>query len=149
VISHLPRPISTIKVSSLPEIAMHLRLLAAAGLLLVQPAHAQGFNCRYARTPDEIAICRDARLSQLDERLSNRFYRLRENLSRQDQARLDRDEGIWLLARRQCGGTRACIAEAYRVRLSELSGRSVASAMDERICVRDARGNQTCAVTPY
>jgi len=56
---------------------MHLRLLALAGLLLVQSAHAQGFNCRYARTPDEIAICRDARLSQLDERLSYGF-RLKE-----------------------------------------------------------------------
>jgi uncharacterized protein len=127
---------------------MHLRLLALAGLLLVQSAHAQGFNCRYARTPDESAICRDARLSQLDERLSNRFYRLRENLSHRDQARLDRDEGAWLMARRQCGSNRACIVKAYRVRLSELSDRTAASLVDERTCVRDARGNQTCAVTP-
>ena len=126
---------------------MYLRLLALAGLLLVQPAHAQSFNCRSARTPDEIAICSDARLSQLDERLSSRFYRLRETLSGADQARLDRDEGNWLRARRRCGGNRACIAGAYRARLAELSGRPIALAVVERTCVRDARGNQTCAET--
>src|SRR3954469_4022025 len=50
--------------------------------------------------------------AQKDERLSNRFYRLRENLSHRDQARLDRDEGAWLMARRQCGGNRACTVKA-------------------------------------
>ena len=42
---------------------MHLRLLGLASLLLVQSAHAQSFDWRYARAPDEAAICEDARLS--------------------------------------------------------------------------------------
>src|SRR5689334_5450671 len=46
----------------MPEGTMHLRLLSLAGLLLVYPAHAQSFNCRYGRAPDEVAICQDARL---------------------------------------------------------------------------------------
>src|SRR3954462_14384178 len=92
---------------------------------------------------------RQAQSAQKDQRLSNRFYRLRENLSHRDQARLDRDEGAWLMARRQCGSNRACIVKAYRVRLSELSDRTAASLVDERTCMRDARGNQTCAVTPF
>src|SRR3954449_11544690 len=74
---------------------------------------------------------RQAQSAQKDERLSNRFYRLRENLSHRDQARLDRDEGAWLMAGRQCGGNRACIVKAYRVRLSKLSDRTAASRPEE------------------
>src|SRR3954468_22944957 len=129
----------------MPEGTMHLRLLSLTSFLLCHPAHAQTFNCYYARAPDEVAICQDARLSRLDERLSNRFFHLRDSLSGSDQARLDRAEETWLHARHRCGGNRACIAEAYRVRLSELSGRAVASGVIERTCVRDAWGNQTCA----
>jgi uncharacterized protein len=44
---------------------MRLRLIGLVSLLLIQSAHAQSFNCRYARTPDEVAICEDARLSAL------------------------------------------------------------------------------------
>jgi uncharacterized protein len=123
---------------------MHLRLFCLASLLLVQSAHAQSFNCRYARTADEVAICEDPGLSRLDERLASRFFRLRDNLSGPEQARLERDEDAWLGARRRCGSSRACIAEAYRARISELSGRPVASVIFERTCVRDAHGNQTC-----
>src|SRR5829696_1354704 len=97
-------------------------LMALAGLLHVQAAHAQSFNCRYARTADEVAICESARLSVLDERLSRRFFRLRDSLYGPDRARLDRDQTAWLNARHQCGSDRACIADAYLSRLSDLSG---------------------------
>ena len=124
---------------------MRLRLLALAGLLLIGPAHAQSFNCRNARAPDEVAICRDARLSRLDERLSDRFYHLRDSLSGRERVRLDLRQSAWLDARHRCRADRACIARAYRARISELSGRFAASTVIERTCVRDARGNQTCA----
>ena len=124
---------------------MHLRCLAVAGLLLVQPAHAQGFNCRNAGTPDERAICADARLSRLDERLNSRFYRLRARLPGPDRARLDRDEAAWLRARGRCGSNGACIAGAYQARLAELSGGSAEPGVVQRTCITDARGNQTCA----
>jgi uncharacterized protein len=101
---------------------MRLPIIGLASLVLISSAHAQSFNCRYARTPDEVAICEDARLSRLDERLSNRFFRLRDSLYGPDRARLDRDQTAWLDARHQCGGDPACIAAAYRARLSELSG---------------------------
>src|SRR5215218_5707071 len=104
-----------------------IRLLSLASLLLVHPAHAQSFNCRHARAPDEVAICEDARLSRLDERLSSRFFRLRDSLSGPDRVHLDRGEDAWLHVRHRCGGDRACIARAYRTRLSQLSGRPIAS----------------------
>ena len=128
---------------------MARRLLGLAVLLLVHPAHAQSFNCRAARTSDEIAVCRDARLGRLDERLASRFHGLRRGLSGRDKADLDRDELAWLHARRLCRGDRACIADAYRIRISELSPGPPRRAMArprviERTCVRDARGNRTC-----
>ena len=101
---------------------MRLRALGLVGLGLVSSAHAQSFNCRYARTPDEVAICESARLSALDERLSSRFFRLRDSLYGPDRARLDRSQAGWLNARQQCGSDRACLGAAYRARLAELAG---------------------------
>ena len=125
---------------------MRLRLFALVSLSLVSSAHAQSFNCRYARTPDEVAICQDARLSTLDERLSNRFFRLRDSLPGPDRARLDREQTAWLSARHRCGSDRACVADAYLSRLSDLSGGAVGS-VTQHTCVRDAYGNQTCRET--
>jgi uncharacterized protein len=101
---------------------MRLRLFGIISLALAQAAHAQSFNCRYARTPDEIAICENGRLSRLDERLSGRFFRLRDSLYGPDRARLDREQAAWLNARQQCGSDPGCIAAAYRTRIAELSG---------------------------
>ena len=101
---------------------MRLLLTGIIGLLLLQSASAQSFNCRYARTPDEIAICADGRLSRLDERLSNRFFRLRDSLYGPERARLDREQTAWLNARQQCGSDPGCIAATYRARIAELSG---------------------------
>ena len=125
---------------------MRLRVFGFVSLLLVSSAHAQSFNCRYARTPDEVAICQNGRLSDLDERLSSRFFRLRDNLYGPDRARLDREQAAWLSRRRGCGSDRSCIADAYLNRLSDLSGGAVGS-VTQRICVRDAYGNQTCRET--
>jgi uncharacterized protein len=101
---------------------MRLRLIGVASLLLVSSAHAQSFNCRYARTPDEVTICENPRLSVLDERMSSRFFRLRDRLYGPDRARLDRDQAVWLNARQRCGSNPACVAAAYRARIAELSG---------------------------
>jgi len=101
---------------------MRLCLIGLAGLLFVAPAHAQSFNCSYAGTADEVAICEDARLSALDERMSRRFFRLRSQLYGPDRVRLERDQAIWLNARRRCGGSPGCIAAAYRARIAQLSG---------------------------
>ena len=104
------------------EVTMRFLLIGGVSLLLVQSAQAQSFNCQNARARDEIAICEDGRLSRLDERLSRRFYRLRENLYGQDRARLDWTQSRWLDARHRCGFNRGCIAETYRARIAELGG---------------------------
>ena len=80
-----------------------LTALAALSVTACLPAAAQSFNCRYAKTPDEVAICGDPRLSQLDERMSRRFFTLRNELSPPEQIRLDDTQGHWLNRRSSCG----------------------------------------------
>lgn len=100
---------------------MKLVLIALAALVLASPSHAQSFNCRYARQADEVRICRDPTLSNLDERLSRRFFRLRDALSERELVRLERSQARWLSERGECGSDGACIEDAYRGRLRELA----------------------------
>jgi uncharacterized protein len=98
-----------------------LSSLPAMVVLTCVSAHAQSFNCRYAKTPDEVAICGDPRLSQLDERMSRRFFTLRNELSPPEQIRLDQTQGDWLARRSSCGDDPACIEEAYLTRIDRLA----------------------------
>jgi uncharacterized protein len=98
-----------------------LSSLAAIVVMATVSAHAQSFNCRYAKTPDEVAICGDPRLSQLDEWMSTRFFTLRNELSPPEQIRLDQTQAHWLARRSSCGGDPACIEEAYLTRIDQLA----------------------------
>src|SRR5690349_14510307 len=70
---------------SLPARLRHAALIGlfAAGLVAVLitargvgQLKAQSFNCRYARHPDERAICQDLLLARLDEELASVYRRL-------------------------------------------------------------------------
>jgi uncharacterized protein len=93
------------------------------GLLLLcsSAASAQSFNCRYAKTPDEVLICQDPRLSALDERLSSMFFRLRNTLPPRQRELLDAEQQSWLRERMSCGRDAACIAAVYQRRIRQLS----------------------------
>jgi uncharacterized protein len=98
-----------------------LTAITALSVTTCLPASAQSFNCRYAKTPDEVAICGDPRLSQLDERMSRRFFTLRNELIPPEQVRLDDTQGQWLARRGSCGDDPACIEEAYLTRIDQLA----------------------------
>jgi uncharacterized protein len=95
-------------------------VLCMMPFLLSNPSAAQSFNCRYARTPDEAAICRNEHLSVLDEQLSARFYGLRNQVDGPRRAFLDRTEGLWLRSRMRCGADTKCIAWHYTRRIEIL-----------------------------
>jgi uncharacterized protein len=95
-------------------------VLCAMPFLLSSPSAAQSFNCRYARTPDEMAICRDDNLAVLDEKLSATFYALRNEVDGRRRAFLDRTEGLWLRSRMRCGADTKCIAWHYTRRIETL-----------------------------
>ena len=93
----------------------------AVGLLVPAAAEAQSFNCAYARSPDEVLICQDPRLSELDERMSSLFFRARNNSFGSERADLEAEQAAWLRARQACGRDAGCIARSYRARIGELS----------------------------
>jgi len=96
-------------------------LLAVLGVFaLPQSAQAQSFNCRFARAADEIMICRDERLSRLDERMSSLFFRVREDLGRRGARDLEEDQERFLRRRARCGPNPDCIEDVYRRRIDEL-----------------------------
>lgn len=92
----------------------------AFALTLAHSAQAQSFNCRYAKSPDEVAICQSDRLSRLDQILARLYFSVRNRLYGGERAALEREQARWLRSRRDCGADIPCIAESYESRIQEL-----------------------------
>jgi uncharacterized protein len=104
----------------LPVLLSVLLSVSATLLITVGGAAAQSFDCRRARAPDELLICRDARLAALDAQMAAAFFRLRRSLPPGRQAQLDAEQQSWLRARASCGPDAACLAAAYERRIRQL-----------------------------
>jgi outer membrane biosynthesis protein TonB len=89
---------------------------APAPVASVKPS----FNCRYARTAGEIAVCGNPELAQLDRRMSAQFYSALAVARPGQRAMLQRTRNRFLSYRDSCRST-ACIADAYRGRIREIS----------------------------
>ena len=88
----------------------------------VQPERASAspsFNCRYARTRGEIAVCRDSGLAALDRQMASQFYRALSMADAGQRVQLQRTRSRFLRYRDSCGSD-ACIADAYRGRIQEI-----------------------------
>ena len=97
------------------------RIAVVLGFLFAPfAAEAQSFNCRYARSADEVAICNDDGLSALDERMARVFSRLRTSLDLDEREDLDGPQARWLRSRRECGSDEGCIEASYRRRIRQL-----------------------------
>lgn len=95
-------------------------LAAASGIALPSGAHAQSFNCRYARYPDEVLICQDDHLGQLDRQMTDLFFALRNRLGGADRDLLIHEQAAWLAARHRCGRDDRCIEQSCLRRIDEL-----------------------------
>jgi uncharacterized protein len=104
---------------------MMKKLLVATAIALAtaMPAHAQSFNCNYAKTPDEVMICQSPKLSELDQKLATIYFDLINNLDLRTQRRLKAEQSLWLRRRMSCGYNGSCIEWAYRTRIDELEAR--------------------------
>jgi outer membrane biosynthesis protein TonB len=89
---------------------------APAAVAVARPS----FNCRYARTAGEIAVCGDPGLAALDRQMSAQFYRSLSVARPGQRALLQRSRNRFLRYRDSCGSN-ACIAEAYRGRMREIA----------------------------
>lgn len=81
-------------------------------------AQAPSFDCSKSSTSDEIAICRDAELAQLDVSYANLFETAR-NTSNHDQAVKIARQSLRL--RRSCGGDHECIKSVFLSAIHELT----------------------------
>lgn len=88
-----------------------------------QPVAAlPSFDCRYARLPDELAVCASPQLAALDRRLSQLYYARVDALDGDARLSFRRQQGDWLGQRKLCGSNAACVSQAYSSRIAALQG---------------------------
>lgn len=78
------------------------------------------FNCSAARTRGEIAVCRDPGLASLDRQMSSQYFGALSRADAGERALLNRTRSRFIAFRDSCGSD-ACIAEAYRGRMREIT----------------------------
>jgi uncharacterized protein YecT (DUF1311 family) len=86
-------------------------LAALTALTVLVPATslvAQSFNCRYAKTPDEVAICDNSSLAEMDVKMSNLYFGYRNFYHGPARRRLEADQAAWLKTRLDCGRNFIC-----------------------------------------
>ncbi|WP_448202728.1 lysozyme inhibitor LprI family protein [Azospirillum sp. sgz302134] len=104
-------------------------VLSLAVFPSLSPASAQAasFPCAKASTPTETAVCANAGLSTLDERLSAAYRDALKQLSGSGpeegkaQSAVKADQKAWLAERNACGADPACLRTAYERRLKVLT----------------------------
>ncbi|MBP2315768.1 lysozyme inhibitor LprI family protein [Azospirillum soli] len=111
------------------RVLMPLAVMVLAVMMLACPSlsWAASFSCAKASTPTEKAICADAGLSKLDERLSAAYrdgIKLLSGASpEENEARsaVKADQRAWLGERNACGADTACLRTAYERRVAVLT----------------------------
>ncbi len=96
-------------------------LIAMIATLLIQgPAIAASFDCTKARRADEITICNDRELSELDVRMAT-WFEVNTSLVLMGRRGAMRDEqSAWLAQRARCRSDKSCLRSAYLNRIAEL-----------------------------
>jgi uncharacterized protein len=84
------------------------------------PAWSQAFNCNFAKQADELTICRDDSLKALDEQMSDRFFKVRQQLPTDGQALLKAGQKDFMSRRKFCGTDGDCIEGMYKERMETL-----------------------------
>jgi uncharacterized protein YecT (DUF1311 family) len=77
------------------------------------------FNCARARTRGEIAVCNSSELAALDRQMANFYGSAYRGADRDAKALLERTRSRFLTYRDRCRND-ACVADAYRGRISEI-----------------------------
>jgi uncharacterized protein YecT (DUF1311 family) len=96
---------------------------AAAAAAIATPAGAVDFSCRNASNAAERAICSDAKLSQLDDRMAVTYGRLWSVSGHRARLGLRDYQHRFLAARNACGSNTRCLRGAYLDQISVLDGK--------------------------
>lgn len=106
-------------------------LFVAAASLWPATAAAQSFDCRSARSPNELVICREPGLARLDQQLAALQRSEIGKLPNEDRQAFEDHGVLFLNARRRCGESRRCIEQSYINRIKEFQEFLAASQPDE------------------
>lgn len=79
------------------------------------------FNCNNRLNSTERMICNNSTLAALDRKLDRRYLGVKDRLSGVAESKLKRTQRFWLRLRNGCGVSVDCVADAYYLRLDELS----------------------------
>jgi uncharacterized protein len=103
-------------------------MMLASALCTASSAQSEdgpSFYCRYAKAPDEVAICQNPALASDDRRMSSAYFSLRRSAAESGMTdvlrELEATQRKWLAARRQCGRDDLCLHRAYAGRLLDFS----------------------------
>ncbi len=107
VASDRSRPSTTARTANAP---------APARVAAVRPS----YNCRYARTRSEVAVCSDTGLAGLDRQMAAQFGTAYRQGTAAQREVLERSRLRFLYRRDRCQSA-SCIAAAYRARMSEIN----------------------------
>jgi uncharacterized protein len=94
---------------------------ASAALLWSSAASAQDFDCRTASLPAEKAICANAGLARLDDKVAELYGRLWARLDNDGREGLRDYQLMFLNARNACRRDVTCIEGAYKDQIGVLS----------------------------
>ena len=77
------------------------------------------FNCAYAKTSGERAVCASGSLADLDRQMAAQYVAAMRNAGPREARLLRTTRDRFLAYRDRCGSDR-CIADAYRGRITEI-----------------------------
>jgi uncharacterized protein len=118
--STIPQPANRVPTGRY-SFVLAMGLLSAATLIGAGAASGQNFDCRKARSADEMTICQESGLAKLDQELASLKRQRKEKHHKAERDEADDNETPFLNARRRCGENHACIEQSYRNRIRELT----------------------------
>jgi uncharacterized protein len=89
-------------------------------IMFAADAQAASFDCGRARSPDEIAICANRDLNDMDVRMTTLFDIAKGFVLMGERGAMQDDQRTWLAERRRCRADVACLRRSYRKRIGEL-----------------------------
>jgi uncharacterized protein len=116
-------------------ISAALAAVILGALALSSSAESASFNCAKAKTADEIAICGNQHLSDLDTQMATLYgVRMQIPMLMGAKGAAQDEQRAFLAQRAACGSNVACIQQAYQSRIAVLN-QAIQTAMQD-YCVK-------------
>lgn len=94
--------------------------VALATTMVASSVQSASFDCNKAAAPDEIAVCKDRGLSDLDVKMATIYDIVQKLVAMGTRGDLQDQQRAFLADRAACGADDACIRKLYDARISVL-----------------------------